>query len=66
MFKCLGVGGNYDLIIVDVSFFSKKKNILHLFRYSKEEIAKKVNSYRLKLMGQGKGDLPKDEFGRVL
>ncbi|KAJ6641892.1 Serine/arginine repetitive matrix protein 2 [Pseudolycoriella hygida] len=34
--------------------------------YSKEEIAAKVNSYRLKLMGQGKGDLPKDEFGRVL
>lgn len=48
--------------------FSTNDNMLlfSISRYSKEEIASKVNSYRLKLMGQGKGDLPKDEFGRVL
>lgn len=33
---------------------------------SDEEIAAKVSAYRLTLMGQGKPDLPKDEFGRVL
>ncbi|XP_053956443.1 serine/arginine repetitive matrix protein 2 isoform X4 [Anastrepha ludens] len=30
-----------------------------------EEIKTKVDSYRQKLMGLGKSDLPKDEFGRI-
>lgn len=40
---------------------------VRLFRsLSDEDIAAKVSAYRLTLMGQGKADLPKDEFGRVL
>lgn len=35
-------------------------------RLSREDIEAKVGEYRNKLMGQGKAELPKDEFGRVL
>lgn len=43
--------------------------ILHVSYFhslSEEDIEAKVGAYRMKLMGQGKADLPKDEFGRVL
>lgn len=36
------------------------------FRFSQEEIQKQVETYRCKLMNQGKTDATKDEFGRVL
>ena len=39
--------------------------LLFLYSLSSEEIKAKVDSYRQKLMGQGKTDLPKDEFGRI-
>lgn len=39
--------------------------IFNFSRRTPEEIKTKVDSYRQKLMGLGKSDLPKDEFGRI-
>lgn len=54
---------NYLFLFVNSKFvcvlFSK-------FRFSQEEIQKQVETYRSKLMNQGKNDATKDEFGRVL
>lgn len=54
---------NYLFLFVNSNFvcvlFSK-------FRFSQEEIQKQVETYRSKLMNQGKNDATKDEFGRVL
>lgn len=51
---------NY-LIVVKFKFF-----IFFFLRFSQEEIQKQVETYRSKLMNQGKNDATKDEFGRVL
>uniref|UniRef100_A0A0K8TS33 Putative splicing coactivator srm160/300 subunit n=1 Tax=Tabanus bromius TaxID=304241 RepID=A0A0K8TS33_TABBR len=42
------------------------EEILEKQGYTYQEIKAKVDSYRAKLMGQGKGELPKDEFGRII
>lgn len=49
------------MLLILIIFLQKKK----LYRRTPEEIKTKVDSYRQKLMGLGKSDLPKDEFGRI-
>lgn len=53
---------NYDNILNEPNVL---KIFYNLFSYTEDEIRVKVNLYRTKVMGQGKEELAKDEFGRV-
>lgn len=61
---------NDDVITKKLNYLFVNSNfmcvIFSKFRFSQEEIQKQVETYRSKLMNQGKNDATKDEFGRVL